>query len=158
MKKLPYILTFILTLMLSIGLTSCNDDDDDIVKIPEIKTIADFVVANSDNYSSLLAALQKANLVETLSGDTMYTVFAPNNDAFAAFLTSAGFDSLDDVPVDVLTQILLNHVVAGNVQSGDLATGYVNSLSTATPNGANMSMYIDLADGVKINGIAKVTA
>ncbi|WP_188704038.1 fasciclin domain-containing protein, partial [Lutibacter litoralis] len=142
MKKLPYILTFILTLMLSIGLTSCNDDDDDIVKIPEIKTIADFVVANSDNYSSLLAALQKANLVETLSGDTMYTVFAPNNDAFAAFLTSAGFDSLDDVPVDVLTQILLNHVVAGNVQSGDLATGYVNSLSTATPNGANMSMYI----------------
>ncbi|MFB9272023.1 fasciclin domain-containing protein, partial [Lutibacter litoralis] len=152
MKKLPYILTFILTLMLSIGLTSCNDDDDDIVKIPEIKTIADFVVANSDNYSSLLAALQKANLVETLSGDTMYTVFAPNNDAFAAFLTSAGFDSLDDVPVDVLTQILLNHVVAGNVQSGDLATGYVNSLSTATPNGANMSMYIDLADGVKING------
>ncbi|TEW70307.1 fasciclin domain-containing protein, partial [Gramella jeungdoensis] len=68
-------------------------------------TIADFVVANIDNYSSLLAALQKANLVETLSGDTMYTVFAPNNDAFAAFLTSAGFDSLDDVPVDVLTQI-----------------------------------------------------
>jgi len=156
MKKLPYILTLVLTLMLSISLTSC-DDDDDVVKIPQIKTIADFVVANSENYSSLLAALQKANLVETLSGDTMYTVFAPNNDAFDAFLASAGFDSLDDVPVDALTQILLNHVVAGNVQSGDLATGYVSSLSTATPNGANMSMYIDLSDGVKINGIATVT-
>ena len=156
MKKLPYILTLLFTIMLSVSLTSCDEDDD--VKIPETNTIADFVVANMDNYSSLLAALQKADLVETLSGDTPYTVFAPNNDAFAAFLTSAGFDSLDDVPVDVLTQILLNHVVAGKVQSGDLTTGYVSSLSTATPNGANMSMYIDLADGVKINGTAKVTA
>jgi transforming growth factor-beta-induced protein len=120
-------------------------------------TIADFVVANANNYSSLLAALQKADLVETLSGEDQFTVFAPNNDAFAAFLTNLGFNSLDDVPVDVLKQILLNHVVSGAVQSGDLSNGYVQTLSTATPNGANMSMYVNIDNGVKLNGISTVT-
>ena len=156
MKKLSYILTLFLSLIVSISFTSCDDDDDEI-KIPETNTIADFVVTNTDNYSSLLAALQKADLVDTLNGDENFTVFAPNNAAFDTFLSNAGFNSLDDVPVDVLTQILLNHVVAGSVQSSDLATGYISSLSTATPNGANMSMYIDLSDGVKINGTAMVT-
>ncbi len=125
---------------------------------PASNTIADFVIANQADYSSLLAAVQKAGLVETLMGDTKLTVFAPNNDAFAAFLDAAGFASLDDVPVDVLTQILLNHVVAGDVRSTDLSTGYVSSLSTATPNGANMSMYIDISNGVNINGTSIVTA
>lgn len=124
---------------------------------PASNTIADFVIANQANYGSLLAAVQKAGLVEALSGETKLTVFAPNDEAFAAFLDAAGFASLDDVPVDILTQILLNHVVAGDVRSTDLSTGYVSSLSTATPNGANMSMYIDTSEGVKINGTSNVT-
>ena len=121
-------------------------------------TIADFVVANSNNYSSLLAALQKADLVETLSGEGQFTVFAPNNDAFASFLSNLGFSSLDDVPVDVLKQILLNHVVSGAVQSSNLSNGYIQTLSTATPNGANMNMYVNIDNGVKLNGVASVTS
>lgn len=52
-------------------------------------------------------------MVGTLSGDTEFTVFAPSNDAFAAFLNDNGFANLDEVPTDVLKQILLNHVLAG---------------------------------------------
>ena len=136
---------------------SCSDDDDNspVATLPE--TITELAVATPE-LSILVDALTIADLAATLDQPGSYTVFAPTNAAFTAFLAQNNIPSLNDVPVDVLTQILLNHVLAGNVQSGDLATGYVSSLSTATPNGANMSMYIDLSDGVRINGVAKVTA
>ena len=104
---------------------SCSDDDDNGTTTIS-NTIADFVSQNSD-YSSLLAALEAADLVATLDGTTQFTVFAPNNAAFDAFLSANGFAALEDVPVDTLRNILLNHVVNGSVQSGDLSTGYFNS-------------------------------
>jgi uncharacterized surface protein with fasciclin (FAS1) repeats len=155
MKNSKKLFKLLLLMLISISVVSCDDNDNN----DEIKTntIADFVVANSENYSSLLAALQKADLVETLKGEGPFTVFAPNNDAFATFLLSAGFNSLEEVPVDALTQILLNHVVSGAVQSGDLSTGYIETLSTATPNMANINMYVNTTGGVTINGVAEVT-
>jgi len=73
-------------------------------------------------------------------------------------LLDNNFGALSDIPTDVLTQVLLNHVVSGNAVSSSLETGYsVNSLSTATPNENNMSLFINTADGVVINGIATVT-
>jgi uncharacterized surface protein with fasciclin (FAS1) repeats len=155
MKNSKKLFKLLLVMLISISVVSCDDNDNN----DEIKTntIADFVVANSENYSSLLAALQKADLVETLKGEGPFTVFAPNNDAFATLLSSAGFNSLEEVPVDALTQILLNHVVSGAVQSGDLSTGYIETLSTATPNMANINMYVNTTGGVTINGVAEVT-
>jgi transforming growth factor-beta-induced protein len=123
-------------------------------------TIADFV-SNNEDYSILLEALQIADgdLDAVLSGAGPFTVFAPNNAAFTAFLSDNNFDALSDVPTDLLSQILLNHVVSGNAVSSALTTGYnVSSLSTATPNGDNMSLYINTADGVVINGVSTVTA
>jgi transforming growth factor-beta-induced protein len=158
MKNLKKLFTLLLIATFTMNFVSCNDDDDDnMMEEMTTNTIADFVVENNANYSSLLAALQKANLVETLKGAGPYTVFAPDNAAFSAFLTSAGFANLEAVPTDVLTQILLNHVVSGAVKSTDLSTGYVKSLSTATPNNENMSMYVNIENGVKINGISMVT-
>ncbi|RXP51594.1 fasciclin domain-containing protein [Lutibacter sp. HS1-25] len=157
MKNLKNLLSLFLIIFISVSIVSCDDDDDDDKMPVEMKnTVADFVVANQANYSSLLAALQKANLVETLKGTGPFTVFAPDNAAFSAFLANAGFANLDAVPVDALTQILLNHVVQGDVRSNDLGTGYISSLSTATPNGNKMSMHINTANGVLINGTSKV--
>ncbi|QLE01947.1 fasciclin domain-containing protein [Galbibacter sp. BG1] len=120
-------------------------------------TIAGFVSMN-DDYSSLLAAVQKAGLVETLSAeDAELTVFAPNNAAFAAFLEANSFASLDDVPEDVLTQVLLNHVIAGEVMSGDLSTMYGSTMAT-NADGDNLSLYINTDDGVMLNGVSTVTA
>ena len=153
MKTLKKIIpTLIIALLL---FQSCKDDDTDDVIIPETNTIVDIAVA-SDNLTSLVAALQKANLVTTLAGDGPFTVLAPTNDAFAAFLTSNGFSSLDDVPVDILTNILLNHVVSGSIASTDLSTGYANTLATSSASGTGMSLYIDISNGVRFNGVSSV--
>ena len=58
----------------------------------------------------------------------------------------------------MLSQILLNHVIGGNALAASLSTGYdIKSFSTATPSGADMSLYINTANGVVINGISTVT-
>lgn len=87
-----------------------------------------------------------------------FTVFAPTNAAFETFLMDNNFATLGDVPIALLTQVLLNHVVSGINLSTDLSTGYVSSLSTAGPTGANLSLFINTADGVVINGESTVTA
>jgi uncharacterized surface protein with fasciclin (FAS1) repeats len=154
---------FQITLILALSFTvfiSCDDDDDYApAPVAETNTIVDFVSSNAD-YSILLEALLLADgdLPSVLSGEGPFTVFAPNNAAFTAFLSANNFTALSDIPTDVLTQVLLNHVVSGNAVSSSLTTGYeVSSLSTATPTGNNMSLYINTSDGVVINGIATVT-
>jgi uncharacterized surface protein with fasciclin (FAS1) repeats len=161
MKIFKNLFKTILILALSFtAFTSCDDDDEySSAPVPETNTIVDFVSSNAD-YSILLEALLLADgdLPSVLAGEGPFTVFAPNNAAFTAFLSANNFTSLGDIPTDILTQVLLNHVVSGNAVSSSLTTGYeVSSLSTATPTGNNMSLYINTDDGVVINGIATVT-
>ncbi|MCX2839017.1 fasciclin domain-containing protein [Salinimicrobium sp. MT39] len=152
LKKIAAGLFFVL------AFTACSDDDDDTaVPVVETNTIADFVASN-DNYSSLAAALEVAGLTATLDGTQNYTVFAPDNDAFAAFLSDNGFSTLADVPVDLLTQVLLNHVQMGEIMAADLSTGYIESMATGSASEENLSMYISTENGVMINGVATVTA
>ncbi|MBZ9632526.1 fasciclin domain-containing protein [Salegentibacter sp. LM13S] len=130
--------------------------ENDAIEI-ETNTIADFVAGNED-YSSLLAALETTGLTSTFTGTDEYTVFAPNNAAFAAFLNTAGFSSLDEVPEALLTQVLLNHVQPGAIMSTDLTTGYIPSLAVWGASETPLSMYINTDDGVMINGVSTVTA
>ena len=139
---------------------SCSDDDDNTSNPPMEETsttIVDLALDSAD-LSILVEALTAANLVETLQGDGPFTVFAPTNEAFTAFLAANNFASLSDVPVDVLTQVLLNHVVSETNLSTSLSTGYVSSLSTAGADGRNLSLYINTNSGVTINGVATVTS
>ena len=122
----------------------------------EEPTIVDLAGDTAD-LSNLVSALIAANLVDTLNGDGPFTVFAPTNDAFAAFLAANNFNSLDDVPVDLLTDVLLNHVVSGTNTSSSLSTGYISSLSTAGADDRNLSLFIDTTSGVEINGVASVS-
>jgi len=156
MKNIAKILKLLMVVVVSVGVLSCDDNNE--MEETQSNTIADFVVENSNNYSSLLAALTKADLVNTLKGDGPFTVFAPDNAAFSAFLSENGFASLDAVPVNTLKQILLNHVVSGAVKSTDLTTGYIQTLATATPNNSHISMFVNTSGGVKLNGISNVTA
>lgn len=133
--------------------TSCNKDEDEN---PSEMNIVQLASGNND-LSSLVAAVTRADLVETLSGTGPFTVFAPTNAAFATFLSSAGFNSVDEVPVDVLRNILLNHVVGGTVRSTDLTTGYVNTAATFQSSDFNLSLYVETDGGVRLNGISNVT-
>jgi transforming growth factor-beta-induced protein len=126
--------------------------------MPVTNTIVDFVSSNSDD-SILLEALQTADgdLDAVLSGEGLYTVFAPYNAAFTAFLSASNFNTLSDIPMDILSQVLLNCIVGGNGVSSILTTGCISNLSTATPTGNNMSVHINTKDGIVINGVSKVT-
>lgn len=151
------LLFFLAGLMLS-----CNEDDDfmtmEEMEVPEetTTTIADLVAGN-DNYSVLLSALERADLSTTLAGDGPFTVFAPTNAAFSSFLEANGFSALEDIPDEILQQLLLNHVLSGEVMSSDISTGYVSTLATNADNGNNLSMYLNIDSGVIINGTATVT-
>lgn len=145
-----------LLLFLTLGWMSCSNDDDNTPDGTDNEgTIADFV-SNNEDYSTLLSALDRAGLVTVLDGTAEFTVFAPNNAAFDAFLTANGFASLNDIPVDVLTNVLLNHVVNGEVTSSQLNTGYINSLATYSDTELNLSLFINTSSGVRVNGESNV--
>lgn len=154
MKTTSKLLKFYVLLVAVVFMASCSDDDGDPVMTPD-PDIVDLAIATED-LSNLVAALERANLVSALQADGPFTVFAPTNAAFEAFLTANNFATLSDVPVDVLTQVLLNHVVQGEFTSGSLTTRYVSSLSTAGAGGNNLSLFINTASGVTINGISDV--
>lgn len=117
------------------------------------KDITDLAIATPD-LSILVQALQRANLVGALQADGPYTVFAPTNTAFQALLDSnADWNSLDDIPVDVLTNVLLFHVINGNVTSDMLSDTYVNTLATG-PNSEPLSLQIEVTGGIEFNGDA----
>lgn len=136
-----------LIMLFSMGvMTSCQDDKEVAPIVEEKDSIVDIVV-NDENFSILEAALVKAGLVETLSGNGPFTVFAPTNAAFAA----AGITDLDDYTADQLTPILLYHVVNGGVASSSLTNG--QAVSTL----AEEDFFLSLGDDVVINGTTTVT-
>ncbi|MCO5183946.1 MAG: fasciclin domain-containing protein [Anaerolineae bacterium] len=95
------------------------EDETDAMMEEPTQSIAEIAVSN-DDFSTLVTALTAANLVETLSGEGEFTVFAPTNDAFAAL-----GDTLNDVladPEGLLTQILLYHVADGIVPAEKVVT------------------------------------
>ncbi|RZL30669.1 MAG: fasciclin domain-containing protein, partial [Pedobacter sp.] len=131
-------------------LNSCDDDDNNTKS--NSKTIAAIASETSD-LSILVQALDRAGLTNTFNSPGEFTVFAPTNAAFQAFLTANNFASLDAVPVSVLTEVLKNHVLADNLKSTDLSTGYYSTLAKGSASSSNtLSMFINLSSGVVING------
>ena len=107
-------------------------------------TIVDVAVADG-RFTTLVAALQAADLVETLQGDGPFTVFAPTDDAFGALPEGTIPALLDDVPT--LTNILLYHVVSGKVLAADVAN------LTGANTVLNEAVSVRVMDGsVYING------
>jgi uncharacterized surface protein with fasciclin (FAS1) repeats len=85
---------------------------------PSIVDIAVSVNADTGEFSTLIAALGAAGLVETLDSKGQYTVFAPTDAAFEAISLDA--ESVVMLPTDVLTDILLYHVAPGRRDSGSV--------------------------------------
>lgn len=144
----------VLFAFLAITTFSCSDDDSNP---PQSNTIA-AIASRTPNLSILVQALDRAGLVAAVDGTTQLTVFAPTNDAFEDFLDDNGFANLEAVPIPVLRQVLLNHVVAGGVQSSQLSTGYIETLATfgGTETGNNLNMYVNTTSGVRLNGVSSV--
>jgi uncharacterized surface protein with fasciclin (FAS1) repeats len=147
MKKFALNWVLFLTLGTTL-LVSCSDDNDS----SNGQSIAQIASGNSD-FTILVRALERADLVATLNGPGEYTVFAPTNAAFSSFLSANGFADIDAVPLAALREVLLNHVVAGEVMSTALSTGYVKTLGRGSASSSNtLSMFINTGNGVVING------
>lgn len=158
-------------LSLSLLISSCDNSEE---TNPDFRENTILTVASSDpNLSLFVSALAATDLSQTLQVSEPYTVFAPTNAAFEKYLTMANYYdpgtnpdptkkppvTFNRVPVNLLKQLLLNHIVLGNIKSTDLKTGYVKTLATSSISKMNtMSMYIDITSGVKINGASTVTS
>jgi len=116
----------------------------------QMQSIVEIAVGNED-FSTLVELVTAAGLVDALSGEGPFTVFAPTNAAFAE-LPEAVVNYVVSNP-DVLTSILTYHVVSGKVMSSDLMDG----MTAATLQGGEISVTIDDM-GVRIDGVDVVSA
>lgn len=115
------------------------------------KDIVDTAV-EAGSFTTLVAAVQAAGLVDTLKGDGPFTVFAPTDEAFAALPEGTVADLLKPENKDKLTAILTYHVVAGKVMSGDLS----NDMMAETVQGGKVTIMTE--GGVTVDGANVVTA
>jgi transforming growth factor-beta-induced protein len=111
------------------------------------------IAINNSNFSILVEAVIKADLVDALKLDGPYTVFAPTNAAFEALFAQLGVNGISDLTAEQLTPILLYHVLEGNVRAADVSNGMFSTLNT------DAKIDIMVSDmGVKLNGNANVIA
>jgi transforming growth factor-beta-induced protein len=139
--------TVLTMLLISFVAISCSEDENNEPK--PTQTIVALAQGNS-NLSSLVAALTRfPDLVNTLNSAGTFTVFAPTNDAFAALLNTVGQTDLNDIPDDVLRDVLEYHVIGSTVLSGQLTNGNV-----ATVGGEQIA--VNITAGVKLNTTVNV--
>lgn len=117
-----------------------------------VHDIVDTAVA-AGSFSTLVAAVTAAGLVDTLKGEGPFTVFAPSDGAFAALPKGTVEDLLKPENKEKLTAILLLHVLPGKVMAADVA-GKVMDAKTA----GGSTVHVDGTHGVSVDGAKVVTA
>ena len=114
--------------------------------MPDIVDIA----VGAGSFQTLVTAVQVANLVDALKSPGPFTVFAPNDDAFAKLPPGTITTLVRNVPQ--LTRILMFHVVSGKFMKADLAKlGFVTSLEGSP-------IKIDCSDGFEVKNATVVAA
>jgi uncharacterized surface protein with fasciclin (FAS1) repeats len=109
------------------------------------------VASGAGSFTTLVAAIEAAGLLETLQGVGPFTVFAPTDEAFAALPAGLLDALLLEENREILVQILTYHVVSGTVLAADVTEGDVASVEGS-------AISITVGDGVVLNGTANVTA
>ena len=161
-------------------LVSCGGDDSDVAstEAPTIEAPADdsmtseapaeeaqdivAIASANEDFSTVVAAVAAAGLVETLQGEGPFTVFAPTNEAFAALPAGLVDKLLLPENKEVLVKILTYHVVSGAVMAADVTAGEVPSVEgqniTVTTEGGVMvnNANVVATDIVASNGVIHV--
>jgi uncharacterized surface protein with fasciclin (FAS1) repeats len=140
MKSLKSISLTIFALFFALNINTAANDKD-IVE----------VAVSAGNFTTLATALTEAGLVDALKGEGPFTVFAPTDEAFANLPEGALENLLKDK--EALKQVLLYHVVQGNLMASDV----VKLDEASTLSGKNVSVNTD-KDGVLINKSRVVSA
>ena len=145
---MKYLKLLFLPLLSLVLFSSCGDDEDITMEPTPTKNIVE--LAQENGFTSLASALIRTDLLDDIENANDITVFAPTNEAFAALLEAVGQTSIDDVPVSVLEDILLYHVVPAKVLSSQIADGEVQSLQ-----GSGLTLSTN--GGITVNGVNVIT-
>ena len=108
---------------------------------------------SAGQFTTLVAAVQAAGLVDVLKGEGPFTVFAPTDEAFAALPKGTVENLLKPENKDQLIAVLTYHVVPGKIMSADIAG---KTAEVATVQGSTLS--VDATNGVKVDNATVVTA
>ncbi len=157
MKKFPKLKSaFILFLVILTTISCLNDDNGGIPRPTE--NIFELIAADP-NLSNLVAALEAADgdLPSILQGTIPYTVMAPTDEAFTTFLDGR---ELSDIPASTLQQVLLNHVITGELRSAVLlgvGSGFFATNARGPVDDSRISAYFEVASStITFNGISEV--
>nr|WP_246116842.1 fasciclin domain-containing protein [Denitrobaculum tricleocarpae] len=135
-------------MIIPFALGACASHSDKDMK----KDIVDTAVG-AGQFNTLVAAVQAADLVDTLKSKGPFTVFAPNDDAFAKLPAGTVENLLKPENKDQLVAILTYHVVPGKIMSADIAG---KTADVATVQGGELA--VDATSGVKVNDATVIAA
>ncbi len=159
-KEPPMKKVIALAMVAVISLSACGSDSSDAVdttvaeaEAPAEAVAGDIVAVASgtEGFATLVAAVTAAGLVETLQGAGPFTVFAPNDAAFAALPAGLLDKLLLPENLAVLTSILTYHVVSGKIMSTDVMAGDAPSVEGST-------IALGTTDGVQVNDATVIAA
>ncbi|TGV00816.1 fasciclin domain-containing protein [Flavivirga rizhaonensis] len=161
LKKLRNLSFLFLGLILA---TSCSDDDNEIIEFVPTNNIVQITQATPQLSSLETALLKYPDLVDLLSNSGTFTVFAPDNDAFDALLTAIGQTSIDDIPEDVLKNVLQYHVYAtAALEASAVTTGTITMANgesadiVADSNGVFIqNTQVTAVDAIATNGVVHI--
>ncbi|AQG79691.1 fasciclin domain-containing protein [Spirosoma montaniterrae] len=144
------VLAPLLFTVLLLTVASCKKDEDTTEPLQTI----DQLISTNSQFTILRAAVARAGLSGTLSGNGPFTVFAPNDAAFAA----AGFNAaaINALDPGVVGAILQYHVLAGRTESGAIPTAVNTSVQTSA--GSSAFITKTSSGSVSINGARVVQA
>lgn len=160
-----------LLMTLALGASACGDDtqvaepeaaaetaEDEAMEeeaMAELPATVVDIATSSEDFSTLVAAVTEAELVETLQGEGPFTVFAPTNAAFEQALSDLGLTAEELLASEDLSGILTYHVVAGRIMAADAIAA--DGTEVGTVNGDTIE--VSVVDGnVMIDGATVVTA
>ncbi len=147
MKKLTTLLVFVLVSAMSLAVAQEDQAD----------TVVD-VVSNQDNLSLLTFAVTELDLVETLSGEGPFTIFAPTNDAFVGAFDSVSFIN-QVITEEGLASVLTYHVVPQLLTASDIADAADEDgmVMVETVQGDMIQVMVNEDGSVVLNGDTNVT-
>jgi len=141
MKNLYTKLMLAMLAIFAVGLVGCSDDESNPMGSTQATLDIVETAEATGNFTTLLAAVEAAGLVDALKSEGPLTVFAPTDEAFAALPEGTVEALLNDI--DALTAILTYHVVAEALPSSQV----VRMSSISTLNGADLTITVN-GDGI----------
>ena len=165
-KRFSRLETCGLVMLMLLLLAGCTDTEEQYERPSWLEPPIYDVLAGKGNFSMYLHAADKTLYSSILKGAGNYTVFAPNDDAFRKFLSEHNYTSVDEVPVDVLTQIVAYSMVFNRFETarlGDVLNSGIWETGTSIKKRSSYykTLYKETIDGVEqwvVDSPADVTA